>query len=85
MAKDRITRHGASVRDIAIDGIVTRNPLCVEEDMTVNKLTGVMTGKRLPMVPVVRVGALVGTVSRKNIHDLHLTPGFKESFRVLRG
>lgn len=78
-------KKGGSLEEATIDGIMSKNPLCVEEDMTVDKLTDVMTKKRLLRVPVVRDGVLVGTVSRKNILDFHLTPEFKESFWVLRG
>lgn len=77
-------RSGRELADITVDKVMSKNPLCVEEDISVEKLIDTLTSKRLIRVPVVRDGRLVGVVSRRNIMDSLIYHEFKESFWVLR-
>jgi len=77
-------RAGKKLDEVKVEDIMTRQPLCVQDDMGVEKLVDVMTEKHLLRVPVVRDGKLVGSVSRRNIMDSYLSVEFKESFWVLR-
>ena len=78
-------RGGKSLDEVTVDEMMSRNPICVEEDMPVDRLIDVMTDKHLIRVPVVRDGKLVGSISRSNILDSIVTPEFVDSFWVLRG
>lgn len=77
-------RAGKSLAEVTAAEVMTKNPVCVEEDITVEKLIDTMTSKRLLRLPVVRDGKLVGSVSRRNIMDSLVSHEFKESFWVLR-
>jgi CBS domain-containing protein len=77
-------RAGKRLEDVTAEDLMTRQPLCVDEELSVEKLIDLMTDKHLLRVPVVRDGKLVGSVSRRNIMDSFLTVEFKESFMVLR-
>ena len=80
----RAIRGGKSIDEVTVDEMMSRNPICVEEDMPVDRLIDVMAEKHLIRVPVVRDGKLAGSISRRNILDSIVTPEFKESFWVLR-
>lgn len=77
-------RSGKKLEEVSAGEVMSNQPLCVDEDMSVEKLIDVMTDKHLIRVPVVRDGRLVGTVSRRNIMDSMVHHEFKESFWVLR-
>ena len=81
----KAVRSGKSIDEVTVDEMMSRNPICVEEDMPVDKLIDVMTDKHLIRVPVVRDGKLAGSISRSNILDSIVTPEFVDSFWVLRG
>ena len=80
----RAIRGGKSVDEITVDEIMSRNPVCVEEDIAVDKLIDIMTEKHLIRVPVTRNGKLAGSISRTNILDSIVNFEFKESFWILR-
>lgn len=77
-------RAGKQLEELTAADAMTDSPLCVDEDMPVERLIDVMTDKHLLRVPVVRDGKLVGTVSRRNILDSQVYHEFKESYWVLR-
>jgi len=77
-------RGGKSIDEVSVAEMMSRNPICVEEDMSVDRLIDIMADKHLLRVPVVRDGKLAGSISRRNILDSIVTPEFKESFWVLR-
>jgi CBS domain-containing protein len=81
----RAIRGGKSLDEVTVDEMMSRNPICVEEDMPVDRLIDIMTEKHLIRVPVVRDGKLAGSISRSNILDSIVTPEFVDSFWVLRG
>ncbi|MDD1750181.1 MAG: CBS domain-containing protein [Methanothrix sp.] len=80
----RAIRGGKGIDDVTVDEMMSRNPICVEEDLPVDRLIDIMSEKHLLRVPVVRDGKLAGSISRRNILDSIVTPEFKESFWVLR-
>lgn len=80
----KAVRSGKKLDDVTAGDIMTHSPLCVDVDMSVEKLIDVMTDKHLLRVPVVRDGKLVGSISRSNIMDSIISHEFKESFWVLR-
>lgn len=80
----RAIRGGKSVDEVTVDEMMSRNPICVEEDMPVDRLIDIMTDKHLLRVPVVRDGKLAGSISRRNILDSIVTPEFVDSFWILR-
>ncbi|MBI5191057.1 MAG: CBS domain-containing protein [Nitrospirae bacterium] len=78
-------RAGKQLESLTAGDVMTNNPLCVDEEVTVEKLIDFMTEKHLMRVPVVRDGRLVGSISRSNILDSLVSVEFKESFWILRG
>ncbi|HLB25427.1 MAG TPA: CBS domain-containing protein [Nitrospirota bacterium] len=77
-------RAGRKLEEVTADEVMSRNPLCIDEDMPVERLIDLMTEKHLLRVPVVKDGRLAGTISRHNILDSLVYHEFKESFWVLR-
>ena len=77
-------RAGRKLDELTAGDMMTKNPLCVEEDMPVDRIIDLMTEKHLIRVPVVRDGRLAGSISRRNILDSLVYHEFKESFWVLR-
>jgi len=80
----KAVRAGKGLDDVTAGEAMTKDPLCVEENLPVEKLIDLMTEKHLLRVPVVRDGKLVGSVSRRHILDSLTSVEFKESFFVLR-
>ena len=81
----KASRAGRGMDDTTAGDVMTKDPVCVDEEMSVDALIDLMTEKHLIRVPVVRGGVLVGAISRSNILDSMTYHEFKESFWVLRG
>jgi CBS domain-containing protein len=50
-----------------IDAVMTRNPVTVTEDMTIDDVVRLMDTHRIKRVPVVRDGHLVGIIARADL------------------
>ncbi len=70
-----IITRAYEVRDTAVSTLMTRNVITLEEDDPVIKAASTMLIKKLKLVPVVREGEPVGTVSRIDIAQALLQGG----------
>ena len=55
------------IQEIKVSEIMTRSPIMIDEETTMEKAGKIMEDAHIPRLPVVREGKLVGTVTR---HDL---------------
>jgi CBS domain-containing protein len=60
--------EGGSVRErmraLRVSAIMTPDPLCVDEDATINDVVANMDMREISQLPVVRAGKVVGMISR---------------------
>jgi len=73
----KVLRNGKSLSVVAED-IMTKEPICLEADQTVEEAIELMTRHHIIRIPVVRNGKLVGIVSRSDILRAYV----KEEFQV---
>ncbi|EJW13366.1 Inosine-5'-monophosphate dehydrogenase [Rhodovulum sp. PH10] len=62
LAKDYVRSHGRKVEEV-----MTRDPVTVTEDTTLDAIVSIMERRRVKRVPVVRGREVVGIVSRANL------------------
>lgn len=55
--------HGKDAHSTPVSEVMTPEPSCATEDMTVEQALSFMTGKRFRHLPVVKEGVLVGIIS----------------------
>ena len=67
---------GKDLQKIFAEDIMTKEPICVEEDTHVDEIIRVMTEKKIIRVPVVREGSLIGVISRCDILNSLIQPEF---------
>jgi CBS domain-containing protein len=52
------------MRALRVSAIMTPDPLCVDEDATINDVVANMDMREISQLPVVRAGKVVGMISR---------------------
>jgi CBS domain-containing protein len=52
------------MRTLSVAAIMTTDPVCVDEDATVNDVISVMDRRGVAQVPVVSAGKVIGMISR---------------------
>ncbi len=67
---------GKDLQKILADDIMTKDPICVEEDTHVDEIIRIMTEQKIIRVPVVRNGNLIGVISRCDILNSLIQPEF---------
>jgi CBS domain-containing protein len=67
---------GKDLKQILADDIMTKEPICVEEDTHVDEIIRIMTEQKIIRVPVVRKGSLIGVISRCDILNSLIQPEF---------
>ena len=67
---------GKDLQKIFAEDIMTKEPICVEEDTHVDEIIRIMTEKKIIRVPVVREGSLIGVISRCDILNSLIQPEF---------
>ncbi|MFQ5686710.1 MAG: CBS domain-containing protein [Candidatus Scalindua sp.] len=60
-------KEGKDLQQIFADDIMTKDPICVEENTHVDEIIRIMTEQKIIRVPVVRKGNLIGVISRCDI------------------
>lgn len=60
-------RHGQSLEKITAEEIMSKKPICVTEDTTVEEVIRIMTKHNIIRVPVIRNEILAGIISRCDI------------------
>ena len=69
-------KKGEDLQHIFAEDIMTKEPICVEEDTHVDEIIKIMTEQRIIRVPVVRDGSLIGVISRCDILNSLIQPEF---------
>ncbi len=72
----KAVKEGKDLQHIFADDIMTKDPICVEEETSVEEIIKLMTGKNIIRVPVVRKGKLIGVISRCDILNSLIQPEF---------
>ncbi len=67
---------GKDLQHIFADDIMTKEPICVEEETSVEEIIKLMTERNIIRVPVVRKEKLVGVISRCDILNCLIQPEF---------
>ncbi len=67
---------GKDLQKIFADDIMTKEPVCVEENTHIDEIIRIMTEKKIIRVPVVRKGSLIGVISRCDILNSLIQPEF---------
>jgi CBS domain-containing protein len=52
------------MRTLSVAAIMTKDPVCVDEDATVNDVISVMDQRGVGQVPVISAGRVIGMISR---------------------
>ena len=69
-------KEGKDLHQIVADDIMTKDPICVEEDTHVDEIIRIMTEQKIIRVPVVRKGNLISVISRCDIINSLIQPEF---------
>jgi len=72
----KAVKEGKDLQKILADDIMTKDPICVEEDTHIDEIIRIMTEKKIIRVPVVRKGSLIGVISRCDILNSLIQPEF---------
>lgn len=69
-------REGKALNKIIAEDIMTKDPICVEEETHVEEIIKIMTEHNIIRVPVVKNGKLIGVISRCDILTSLIQPEF---------
>ncbi len=72
----KAVKEGKDLQKIFAEDIMTKEPICVEEDTHVDEIIKIMTEQKIIRVPVVREGNLIGVISRCDILNSLIQPEF---------
>lgn len=62
-----VLKAGQGALTTTVEAIMTRDPICVSEDASIEEVIALMTEHHIIRLPVLREGRLVGVVSRCDI------------------
>ncbi|MEE9604692.1 MAG: CBS domain-containing protein [Candidatus Scalindua sp.] len=69
-------KEGKDLQHIFAEDIMTKDPICVEEETRVEEIIKLMTENNIIRVPVVRKEKLIGVISRCDILNSLIQPEF---------
>jgi len=69
-------RSGKALEQVKAEDIMSKNPICVSENTSVEEIIDLMIKNNVIRVPVVRDGNLVGVISRCDILSSIVEPEF---------
>ncbi len=72
----KAVKEGKDLQHIFAEDIMTKDPICVEEETRVEEIIKLMTEKNIIRVPVVRKEKLIGVISRCDILNSLIQPEF---------
>lgn len=72
----KAVKEGKDLQKISAKNIMTKEPICVEEETHIEEIIKIMTEHNIIRVPVVRKGNLVGVISRCDILSSLIQPEF---------
>ena len=73
-------RSGKALEQVTAWDIMSKNPICVNEDTSVEQIIDLMTKHNIIRVPVLRNDTLVGVISRCDILNSIVEPEFVTFF-----
>ena len=73
-------RSGKALEQVTAGDIMSKNPICVTEDTSIDHIIDLMTKHNIIRVPVVRNDTLVGVISRFDILNIIVEPEFVTFF-----
>jgi len=73
-------RSGKALEQVTAGEIMSKNPICVNEDTAVDQIIDLMTRYNIIRVPVTRNDTLVGVISRCDILNSVVEPKFVTFF-----
>lgn len=73
-------RSGKALEQVKAGDIMSKNPICVNEDTSIEQIIDLMTNHNIIRVPVVRNDTLVGVISRCDILNSIVEPEFVTFF-----
>ena len=73
-------RSGKALEQVTAGDIMSKNPICVTEDTSIDHIIDLMTKHNIIRVPVVRNDTLVGVISRCDILNIIVEPEFATFF-----
>ncbi|OHB99487.1 MAG: histidine kinase [Planctomycetes bacterium RIFCSPLOWO2_12_FULL_39_13] len=69
-------RDGKALEEVKAEDIMSKNPICVSENIPIEEIIDLMVKNNIIRVPVVRNGTLVGVISRCDILSTIVEPEF---------
>ncbi|HDY68636.1 hypothetical protein LCGC14_1836260 [marine sediment metagenome] len=72
----KAVNEGKDLQHIFAEDIMTKKPICVEEETSVREIIELMTENNIIRVPVVRKEKLIGVISRCDILNSLIQPEF---------
>ena len=69
-------RDGKALEEAKAEDIMSKNPICVSENIPIEEIIDLMVKNNIIRVPVVRNGTLVGVISRCDILSTIVEPEF---------
>ena len=72
----KAVKEGKDLQKIIAEDIMSKEPICVEENTHVDEIIKIMTEQNIIRVPVVRNGTLIGVISRCDILNSLIQPEF---------
>lgn len=76
----KVIREGKSLEQVTAGEIMSKNPVCVTENTSIEEIIDLMTRHHIIRVPVVRDDVLVGVISRCDILSSVVEPEFVTVF-----
>lgn len=73
-------RSGKALEQVTAGDIMSKNPICVNEDTSIEQIIDLMTKHNIIRVPVLRNDTLVGVISRCDILNSIVEPEFVTFF-----
>lgn len=72
----KVIRAGKKLEQVTAEEIMTKPPVCVKEDSSIEEIIDLMTKHNIIRIPVVRNDMLVGIISRCDILSSMVEPEF---------
>ncbi|MFO0795614.1 MAG: CBS domain-containing protein [Candidatus Brocadiaceae bacterium] len=72
----KVIRAGKPLEQVTAGDIMSKNPICVNENTSLEEIIDLMTKHNIIRIPVVRDGVLVGVISRCDILNSIVEPEF---------
>lgn len=69
-------RDGKALEQVKAEDIMSKNPICVSENTTIEEIIALMVKNNIIRIPVVRNDTLVGVISRCDILSSIVEPEF---------